>query len=215
MRVDRIQSEKPQKSNAASIAKAGVLGSVGGALVRNFAPLTTQEHDVFFNSAAVEAIKNKGKNARINEANRLVDEIINGRIAISEEAKDIFTSKASIMAVKPESAADYLKNASGTAKKEVGGLLLKAASVGAAREHTEITSIKNAAKANRSLAYFMLVGALLTMSTQLIVNAFKSAAPKEEAKKSEHEDLTMADVLLDGLGSNTEVLFLASESKNK
>ena len=50
------------------------------------------------------------------------------------------------------------------------------------------------------------------MSAQVMVNAFNSCLPKPEKKQEPQEPLTMADVLLEGLGTNTEILFLTTET---
>ena len=212
MRVLGIGQEKPNRHTG--VLRAGAMGAVAGAAVRNLAPLTKDEHDVFLNSSVVDAVKNKAKNVRINEAHTIVEEISNKMLNISDEAKDIFTSKASLFAVKPESAGEYIKDASKTVKDEVGGLVSRVALAGAAKERVEFNSIKSAAKAERPLAYFMAAGALIAMTSKILVNAFRSLNPKE-AEKPEKQTLTMADVLLEGLGSNTEVLFLTNDPKIK
>ncbi len=86
-------------------------------------------------------------------------------------------------------------------------------------------NVKEVAKAARPISYFALAGAFVAMSANIISNALKSNknSDKESKKiivekekpKKEHEDLTMADLVLEGLGSNTEILFLTTHSHKK
>lgn len=210
MRVTRVEQTQPKKHSG--IAKAGLIGAAGGALVRNIAPLTKSEHDTFFNSSALNAIKSKASKVRSNEAHKIIEEIADNRLQVSREAADIFSQHASTIALKPESAGDFFKSSSDAVKEEAGKLIKRVVSVGAVKEHTEITNIKNAAKQSRPLAYFVAIGAIAAMTGQIIKNAFVDLMPEKKVEKKE-DNLTMADVLLEGLGSNTEVLFLTNSSK--
>ena len=213
MRTPRVETTE-YRSNRGGIVKAGAIGAAAGALVRNLAPLTKEEHDFFFNSSAINAVKAKAQKVRVNEANKIVDEIANGKLNLSQETKDVFTRSASLIGIEPKNASKYFEGASDAVKKEADTLVNRINAVGMAKEHIEYTNIKYAAKASRPLAYFVVVGALVAMTGKILVNAFKSLKPKNEAEnKPQVKDLTMADVLLDGLGSNTEVLFLTNSSK--
>jgi len=212
MRVDSIG----QENNTFSVAKAGVLGAAGGALVRNFAPLTTDEHDFFFNSSAVSSIEQKVKKVRMNEIEKISKEYKSGSLNVADSAYDTFIKSKDIIAEAPETALDYVKNSTDAIKDGMKTLVGRVDAVGTAKEHIEISNIKSAAKSARPLAYFAAAGALIAMSGQVLVNAFNSCLPdKKPEKKEEKEPLTMADVLLEGLGTNTEVLFLTNEAVKK
>ncbi len=212
MRVSAISENQNNKHHG--VAKAGVIGAVAGGLLGNFAPLTKSEHDTFFNSANLKAIEEKVKATRLSEADKIVSEIASNKINISKEAGDIFTRTSSTIGANPKIADEYLKNASQNVKDEVGGLVSRVVNVGKAKQHIETNNIKSAAKAARPLAYFVLIGGLVAMSAKIIMNAFKDAMPKEEEQEKEDSgQLTMADALLEGLGSNTELLLLTSSSK--
>ena len=213
MRATRVETSE-YRYKRGGVIKAGAIGATAGALVRSLAPLTKEEHDFFFNSSAVNAIKAKAQKVRVNEANKIVDEITSGKLNLSQETKDVFTRSASLIGIEPKNASRYLEGASENTKKEAANLINRIIAVGAAKEHIEATNIKDAAKASRPLVYFVAVGALVAMTGKILINAFKSLKPQDETEnKIENKDLTMADVLLDGLGSNTEVLFLTSKSK--
>ena len=213
MRTPRVETSE-YRNNRGGVIKASALGAAAGAIVRNLAPLTKEEHDFFFNSSAINAVKTKVQKVRVNEANKIVDEITSGKLNLSQETKDVFTRSASLIGIEPKNASKYFEGASDAVKKEADALVNRITSVGIAKEHIELTNIKHAAKASRPLAYFVAVGALVAMTGKILVNAFKSLKPENEAeKKIDTKDLTMADVLLDGLGSNTEVLFLTNNSK--
>lgn len=208
-RVEQNQTKKPQ-----GMIKAGAIGAAAGALVRNFAPLTKDEHDVFFNKSALNAIKEKAKNVRINEANKIVEEIADNRLQVSNAAGDIFSKNANLIATKPKEAGKFFEGATDAIKEEGEKLISRVVTVGAAKEHTEITNIKTAAKQARPLAYFVAIGTIVALTGKLIMNTFNDLLPeKEENKPKEKQELTMADALLEGLGSNTEVLLLASNPK--
>jgi len=212
MRVTKVGQENTRQSQG--VLKAGAIGALGGAVVRNLAPLTTDEYKLFFNSSAVDAIKGKVKDVRISEANKIVSEIQNGALNVSQEVGDTFVRSANIIAANPDNVKGVVEGASAEVKEGIGALVSRIDAVGAVKQHTEIHSLKSAAKSARPLAYFAVAGALVAMSGKLIVNAFNSLKPKElQQVKEKPEKLTMADVLLDGLGSNTEVLFLTSEAK--
>ncbi len=213
MRVESIGQENNSKSG--SVLKAGAMGAVGGALVRSFAPLTTEEHDLFFNSSAQDAIKQKVKKVRGNEVEKIIEEFGAGKLNVSSESYDIFVKHKAEIAEKPKSVLEYVKDAGDSVKNGLKSLTGRVDAVGAAKEQIEVANIKNAAKSARPMAYFLAIGALVAMSGQVLVNAFNNALPKEEKTKEpegEKEPLTMADILLEGLGSNTEILFLTNES---
>lgn len=211
MRVTKVGQENTRKPQG--VLKAGAIGALGGAVVRNLAPLTTDEHNLFFNSSAVDAIKSKVKTVRINEANKIAGEIQSGALKVSKDVGDTFVRSANLIAVEPKNITKVLDGASSEIKQGVNALASRIDAVGAVKQHAEIHSLKSAAKAARPLAYFAAAGALIAMSGKIIANAFNSLKPKEFQVKEKQEKLTMADVLLDGLGSNTEVLFLTNEAK--
>ncbi len=210
MRVNSVGQENNTKTS--SVLKAGGLGAVGGALVRSFAPLTTEEHDFFFNSSAVAGIEQKVKKVRVNEIEKISKEFKAGKLNVARDAFDTFEKHKDLIADEPRSVLGYVKNSSDEIKEGVTGLARRVDAIGAAKEHIEISNIKSAAKSARPLAYFALAGALIAMSGQVLVNAFKSCMPEEKEAPKEQGPLTMADVLLEGLGTNTEVLFLTNES---
>lgn len=210
MRVNSVGQEN--NSNATSVLKAGGIGAVGGALVRNFAPLTTEEHDFFFNSSAVSGIEQKVRKVRVNEIEKISNEFKAGKLNVAQGAFDTFEKHKDLIADEPKSVLGYVKNSSDDIKTGVKALAGRVDAIGAAKEHIEVSNIKSAAKSARPLAYFALAGALIAMSGQVLVNAFKSCMPSEEPQPKEQEPLTMADVLLEGLGTNTEVLFLTNEA---
>lgn len=210
MRVNSVGQENNTKTS--SVLKAGGLGAVGGALVRSFAPLTTEEHDFFFNSSAVAGIEQKVKKVRVNEIEKISKEFKAGKLNVARDAFDTFEKHKDLIADEPKSVLGYVKNSSDEIKEGVTGLARRVDAIGAAKEHIEISNIKSAAKSARPLAYFALAGALIAMSGQVLVNAFKSCMPEEKEAPKEQGPLTMADVLLEGLGTNTEVLFLTNES---
>lgn len=210
MRVNSVGQENNTKTS--SVLKAGGLGAVGGALVRSFAPLTTEEHDFFFNSSAVAGIEQKVKKVRVNEIEKISKEFKAGKLNVARDAFDTFEKHKDLIADEPKSVLGYVKNSSDEIKDGVTGLARRVDAIGAAKEHIEISNIKSAAKSARPLAYFALAGALIAMSGQVLVNAFKSCMPEEKEAPKEQGPLTMADVLLEGLGTNTEVLFLTNES---
>lgn len=210
MRVNSVGQEN--NTNTSSVLKAGGLGAVGGALVRSFAPLTTEEHDFFFNSSAVAGIEQKVKKVRVNEIEKISKEFKAGKLNVARDAFDTFEKHKDLIADEPRSVLGYVKNSSDEIKEGVTGLARRVDAIGAAKEHIEISNIKSAAKSARPLAYFALAGALIAMSGQVLVNAFKSCMPEEKEAPKEQGPLTMADVLLEGLGTNTEVLFLTNES---
>ncbi len=217
MRVNSIGQEKTHRHNSKGVLQAGVIGAIGGAVVRNFAPLTAEEHDVFLSSSKMKEIGEIVKNARKQETEVILDEIKNNKLSVSKEVAEKFASRAFSIANNPKTLPEYLKTLPQEVKGGVSGLAARVIDVGNAAKHTEINNIKNAAKASRPLTYFIAIGALVAMSGKLIVNAFKSCLPAKETKKTikAPKELTMADVLLDGLGSNTEVLFLTSKQKDK
>ena len=210
MRVNSVGQENNSKTS--SVLKAGGIGAVGGALVRSFAPLTTEEHDFFFNSSAVSGIEQKVKKVRVNEIEKISKEFKAGKLNVADEAFDTFVKHKDLIADEPKSVLGYVKNSSDAVKEGVVNLAGRVDAIGAAKEHIEVSNIKSAAKSARPLAYFALAGALIAMSGQVLVNAFKSCMPSEEPQVKEQEPLTMADVLLEGLGTNTEVLFLTNEA---
>ena len=210
MRVNSVGQENNTKTS--SVLKAGGLGAVGGALVRSFAPLTTEEHDFFFNSSAVAGIEQKVKKVRVNEIEKISKEFKAGKLNVARDAFDTFEKHKDLIADEPRSVLGYVKNSSDEIKEGVTGLARRVDAIGAAKEHIEISNIKSDAKSARPLAYFALAGALIAMSGQVLVNAFKSCMPEEKEAPKEQGPLTMADVLLEGLGTNTEVLFLTNES---
>lgn len=213
MRVTGIQNENNSKTS--SVLKAGAIGAAAGAVARSVVPLTTEEHDFFFNSSAVQAIKSKAQKVRLNEIAKIGNEYRNGSLNVAPAAFDVFESHKDIVADEPKKALDFVKDKAEAVQDGFKTLVRRVDAVGAAKEHIEVSNIKNAAKSSRPLAYFAIAGALIAMSGQVMVNAFKSCMPKEEKPQKEPHTLTMADVLLEGLGSNTEVLFLASEAANK
>ena len=210
MRVNSVGQENNSKTS--SVLKAGGIGAVGGALVRSFAPLTTEEHDFFFNSSAVSGIEQKVKKVRVNEIEKISKEFKAGKLNVAQGAFDTFEKHKDLIADEPKSVLGYVKNSSDAVKEGVVNLTRRVDAIGAAKEHIEVSNIKGAAKSARPLAYFALAGALIAMSGQVLVNAFKSCMPSEEPQPKEQEPLTMADVLLEGLGTNTEVLFLTNEA---
>ncbi len=210
MRVNSVGQENNSKTS--SVLKAGGIGAVGGALVRSFAPLTTEEHDFFFNSSAVSGIEQKVKKVRVNEIEKISKEFKAGKLNVAQGAFDTFEKHKDLIADEPKSVLGYVKNSSDAVKEGVVNLTRRVDAIGAAKEHIEVSNIKGAAKSARPLAYFALAGALIAMSGQVLVNAFKSCMPNEKPQVKEQEPLTMADVLLEGLGTNTEVLFLTNEA---
>lgn len=214
MRVTSV--EQRNNSNMSGMLKAGVAGGLVGAAVRQLAPLTTDEQAIFFNPAAKSAIQTKVKNARINEANRIADEIGKGVLNISRQAGDTFSRSANIIAVSPKSAKTLVDEAPDAVKDGLKALISRVDTVGAVKEHIETNNIKNAAKSARPLAYFVGVGALVAMGGKMIANAFNALkSPSEKPQENKKDNLTMADVLLEGLGSNAEILFLTKEASNK
>ncbi len=210
MRVNSVGQENNSKTS--SVLKAGGIGAIGGAVVRNLAPLTTEEHDFFFNSSAVSGIEQKVRKVRANEIEKIANEFKAGKLSVTKNAFDTFEKHKDLIQDEPKSALGYIKNASDDVKRGVSALVNRVDAIGAAKEHIEVSNIKSAAKSQRPLTYFALAGALIAMSGQVLVNAFKSCMPETEKTAKEQEPLTMADVLLEGLGTNTEVLFLTNEA---
>ncbi|MDO5438282.1 MAG: hypothetical protein Q4F80_08815 [bacterium] len=211
MRVSSIGQENTGKTS--SVLKAGAAGAVLSGLAGRFAPLTTDEHNFFFNASARDSIKQKVQKVRVNEIQKIGSEFANNTLNVSKEAFDTFESHKDVIAQEPKKALDYVKDSGEAVKAGFKSLVSRVDAVGAAKEHIEVSSIKNAAKSSRSIGFIALAGALVAMSGQIMVNAFKSCLPEEKPAKKpeEHHALTMADVLLEGLGTNTEVLFLTSE----
>lgn len=213
MRVHGVGQENTQTSG---VLKAGAIGAVAGTLVRNLAPLTTEEHDFFFNSSAIDSIAQKTKKVRVNEIEKIAREFKGGSLKVSQDAFDVFESHKNVVADEPKRIMDYIKDSADSVKEGVRSLAHRVDSVGLAKQHIEVSNIKNAAKASRPLAYFAVAGALVAMSAQVIVNAVKACIPEKETKQNvEPETLSMADVLLEGLGSNTEILFLTNHKLTK
>ena len=210
MRVNSVGQEN--NTNTLSVLKAGGIGAVGGTLIRNFAPLTTEEHDFFFNSSAIAGIEQKVKKVRVNEIEKISNEFKAGKLNVAKDAFDTFEKHKDLISNEPKSVLGYVKNSSDEVKNGVKALVGRVDAIGAAKEHIEVSNIKSAAKSARPLAYFALAGALIAMSGQVLVNAFKACMPEEKEQHKEQEPLTMADVLLEGLGTNTEVLFLTNEA---
>lgn len=212
MRVNSVGQEN--KSNNSNVLKAGVIGAAAGALVRNFAPITTSEYDTFFNSAALSSIEKKAKDARIFEIGNIENEFNAGKLNVANEAFDTFIKHKDEVADSPKKALDIIKDKSQAIKQGFGELAGRVDMVGAAKQKIEVNNIKSAAKSSRPLSYFAIAGALVALSAQVMANAFNSCLPKPEKKQPTPEELTMADVLLEGLGTNTEILFLSKESNN-
>lgn len=208
----RVQGIGQENKTSKGVLKAGAIGAAAGALVRNFAPLTKNEHDFFFNSSAVDGIAQKVKKVRVNEIEKIAKEFANGSLNVSKEAFDVFESHKSLIADEPKKVLDYIKDSGDSIKKGVKSLAERVDARGIAKQHIEVSDIKNAAKASRPIGFFIAMGTLAAMSGQVIANAVKACLPeKEEVAVKEPEALTMADVLLEGLGSNTEVLFLTNQ----
>lgn len=213
MQVNKVGQENNSSHN---VLKAGAVGALAGAVVRNAAPLTTNEHNMYFNPSAKAGIEQKVKKVRINEIEKIGKEFRENKLNISDEVFDTFSRHKDVIADEPLSALDYVKNASNTVKEGVKTLVDRVNSVGAAKQQIEVSNIKSAAKSARPLAFFIAAGALIAMSGQVIINAFNSCMPKEEKPEEEEKaPLTMADILLEGLGTNTEVLFLTNEAIKK
>lgn len=212
MRVTNVGQEN--NSGTLSVLKAGTVGALGGAVLRSVAPLTTEEDAIFFNQSAKEAIKQKVKKVRTNEIEKIGHEFKSGALKVNTEAFDTFEKTKDVIAEEPKKALDYIKDSADAVKAGFTSLVKRVDTAGVAKEHIEVNNIKSAAKANRPLAFFVITGALVTMTGQLLINAFKSALPEEEEVKKQPEvhELTMADILLEGLGTNTEVLFLTNEA---
>lgn len=207
MRVQSVGQQNNTKTS--SVLKAGVAGALGGALVRNFMPLTTNEHNFYFNESAKNAIREKVQKVRLNEVEKIASEYKSGTINLSKDAFDVFEKSKDSIVKEPKKAMNLLDDSAEAVKKAVKPLFERVNSVGAAKKHIEVASIKSAAKASRPLAFYVAMGALLLMSVQIIANAIKAALPKEETPVDAKKNLTMADVLLEGLGENkAEILFL-------
>lgn len=214
MRVTSVRQENNKRSTG--VLKAGLIGAGAGTLVRNFAPLTTEEHNFFFNDSAKKAIQDEVRKVRINETAKIAEDFAANKINISKEAYDVFEKSTSAVVDEPKKAMDIVANSADAIKTGFKSLVKRVDAVGAAKEHIEVSNIKSAAKTARPLGYFAAAGAFVAMTGQLIIDAFNQAAPKSEPIKQESDDsLTMADILLQGLGSNTEMLFLATESERK
>ena len=210
MKVNSVGQENT--SNTLSVLKAGAMGAAAGALVRNLAPITTDEYDSFFNSAAKASIAKKAKDARLFEISNIETEFKAGKLNVANDAYDTFIRSKDAVADSPKKALDAVKDASDAIKEGFTSLVKRVDIVGAAKERIETNNIKSAAKSTRPLAYFAIAGGLIAMSAQVMVNAFNSCLPKPEKKQEPQEPLTMADVLLEGLGANTEILFLTTET---
>ena len=102
MRVNSVGQEN--KSNNSNVLKAGVIGAAAGALVRNFAPITTSEYDTFFNSAALSSIEKKAKDARIFEIGNIENEFNAGKLNVANEAFDTFIKHKDEVADSPKKA---------------------------------------------------------------------------------------------------------------
>jgi len=211
MRVTPVQENNTRSTG---VLKAGAIGTVAGALVRNFAPLTTDEHAFYFNDSAKKAIQEKVLKVRSNEISKIAEDFTSNRLNITKEAYDVFEKSTSKVAADPKGAMEIVKDATDSVKAGFKALVHRVDAVGAAKEHIEISNIKSAAKSSRPLAYFALAGALIAMSGQFLVNAFNNAAPKKDVNQpKDNGSMTMADVMLEGLGSNAEIYFLATEAK--
>lgn len=213
MRVTSVDQQN--NISASGMLRAGVMGGVMGAIVRNVAPLTAEEDAMFFNSAAKTAIKEKVSKVRANEVAKIAQEISDGTINVSKGAGDIFVKNKDIIANSSKKAEKIIGGAQDSIKEGLTSLISRVDMVGTAKEHIETNNIKTAAKSARPLAYFVGVGALIAMSGKMIVDAFNTIKSETAPQEKKKHDVTMADVLLEGLGSNAEVLFLTNEANNK
>ena len=200
MRVTSVGQENNTKPTG--VLKAATIGAVGGALVRKVAPLTTEEFKLYFNSSAQNAIKQKVSKVRANEIKIMSDEFNHGTLNVAKDAFDVFEAHSGDISKNPKVAHELLESMPDNIKAGFSALLSRVDKVGIAKQHVEVSNIKNAAKA----------GALFAMSGQIMVNAFKSCLPEEENEGKHPEKLTMANVLLEGLGPNTEILYLTNKA---
>ncbi len=210
MRVTSVGQENNTKPTG--VLKAATIGAVGGALVRKVAPLTTEEFKLYFNSSAQNAIKQKVSKVRANEIKIMSDEFNHGTLNVAKDAFDVFEAHSGDISKNPKVAHELLESMPDNIKAGFSALLSRVDKVGIAKQHVEVSNIKNAAKASRPLAFFAIAGALFAMSGQIMVNAFKSCLPEEENEGKHPEKLTMANVLLEGLGPNTEILYLTNKA---
>ncbi|MCD8023929.1 MAG: hypothetical protein LUE64_00150 [Candidatus Gastranaerophilales bacterium] len=211
MRVNSVGQEN-SANNGAGIVKAGAAGALAGGLVSAVAPLTTEEYADFFTSSAKEGIKKSVQKARSLEADKISEEIAGGKLNIVSEAADKFKSAKDVIVDEPKKALDIVENSADTVKNDFKALVNRVDKAGIVKQRCETHAIKSAAKGSRSIGYFALAGALVAMCAKVLYNA---ANPKPKAEKSNEpkEPLTMADALLEGLGTNTEILILTSEAR--
>lgn len=214
MNVTGVKQEN--RSNTFSAIKTGAAGACAAALIGRFAPLTTEEHAEYFSKSATNSIKEKVKNSKISEIEAIKQEFKNGTLNVSGQAFDIFEKNTDSIIQKPKKDVfSIVKDSADDVKEGFKSLTSRVLKAGATTEHIETHTIKNAAKSARSLGYIAAIGALVAMTGQILVNLVKNSTPNENSNTNKNKtetkgDLTMADILLEGLGSNAEILFLTN-----